>query len=294
MTSTFPDFSFVRATARFSSGLLLLAWLGACGDSTEAPAASANENNELVVPGLQTTQPVGGAPLGVIVDLDSSQLPSYLPETAKLYVYLRNPGERMPLAVEQYSLSEIPASVVFNADEAMARVEVVARISPLGKVEKMADDLEITAITSITHPQQRLTLTLGSTAQFSSGGGATPAPVVAQSQPKVLRVSVDYTGTDVLSPDLTVFIVAHAPGVAMPLAVKKLTMADLPADVTLTDADSMLPSNNLSSAANIEISAHVSVAGRIQKTSGNWVGRASIDAAQANNAYEIHINEKIE
>ncbi|QVI73821.1 c-type cytochrome biogenesis protein CcmI [Pseudomonas syringae] len=84
-------------------------------------------------------------------------------------------------------------------------------------------------------------------------------------------------------PNDSVFIFARAiNGPAAPLAVKRITAADLPADVELSDADAMMPQLNLSNFAQVQLVARVSRAG--QPTTGEWVGRsqplASDTAAQ--------------
>ncbi|QQQ48971.1 c-type cytochrome biogenesis protein CcmI [Pseudomonas syringae] len=84
-------------------------------------------------------------------------------------------------------------------------------------------------------------------------------------------------------PGDSVFIFARAiNGPAAPLAVKRITVADLPAEVELSDADAMMPQLNLSNFAQVQLVARVSRAG--QPTTGEWVGRsqplASDTAAQ--------------
>ncbi|ALU61404.1 cytochrome C [Pseudomonas syringae pv. lapsa] len=84
-------------------------------------------------------------------------------------------------------------------------------------------------------------------------------------------------------PNDSVFIFARAiNGPAAPLAVKRITVADLPANVELSDADAMMPQLNLSNFAQVQLVARVSRAG--QPTTGEWVGRsqplASDTAAQ--------------
>ncbi|WP_442777761.1 c-type cytochrome biogenesis protein CcmI/CycH, partial [Pseudomonas syringae pv. coryli] len=86
-----------------------------------------------------------------------------------------------------------------------------------------------------------------------------------------------------VSPNDSVFVFARAiNGPAAPLAVKRITVADLPAEVELSDADAMMPQLNLSNFAQVQLVARVSRAG--QPTTGEWVGRsqplASDTAAQ--------------
>ncbi|MDB6140982.1 MAG: c-type cytochrome biosis protein CcmI [Pseudomonas sp.] len=116
----------------------------------------------------------------------------------------------------------------------------------------------------------------------ASGGKVIAAPVVA-AKPAVadnkvaalLKVRVDLA--DALKanvkPGDSVFIFARATsGPPMPLAVKRLTVADLPAEVELADADAMMPQLKLSNFPEVQLVARVSRAG--QPTAGEWVGRS--------------------
>ena len=88
-----------------------------------------------------------------------------------------------------------------------------------------------------------------------------------------VRLSVD------ISPDLkaqsnpgqTVFIYAKAmQGPPMPLAVQRLTVADLPVAVTLSDADAMLPTMKLSSFPRVIVGARVSSSGTATPQAGDF------------------------
>jgi cytochrome c-type biogenesis protein CcmH len=72
----------------------------------------------------------------------------------------------------------------------------------------------------------------------------------------------------------TVFIFARATnGPPIPLAVKRLTVADLPVTVELADADAMRPDLKLSSYPEVQLMARVSRAG--QPVKGEWIGRGA-------------------
>jgi cytochrome c-type biogenesis protein CcmH len=76
-----------------------------------------------------------------------------------------------------------------------------------------------------------------------------------------------------VSPDDSVFVFARArSGPSIPLAVKRLRVADLPAVITLSDADAMQPSLKLSSHEDIQVMARISRSG--QPTQGEWRGMA--------------------
>ena len=73
-------------------------------------------------------------------------------------------------------------------------------------------------------------------------------------------------------PGDSVFIFARAvSGPPAPLAVKRVTVADLPITVELSDADAMMPQLKLSNFPEVQLVARISRAG--QPTAGEWVGR---------------------
>jgi len=74
-------------------------------------------------------------------------------------------------------------------------------------------------------------------------------------------------------PETTVFVYARAwQGAPMPLAIKRLTRADLPAQVVLDNSLAMSPAMNLDSAAELEVVARVSFAGTAISAPGDIEG----------------------
>jgi len=86
-----------------------------------------------------------------------------------------------------------------------------------------------------------------------------------------VRVDLDAKVRASVQPGDSVFVFARAvSGPPMPLAVKRMTVADLPADVQLSDADAMMAQLKLSNFAQVQLVARISRAG--QPTQGEWVG----------------------
>ncbi len=77
-----------------------------------------------------------------------------------------------------------------------------------------------------------------------------------------LMVDLDVKLRDQAAPGDSVFVYARAmQGPPMPLAVKKLTVGDLPASVSLSDSDAMMPTMKLSSFDQVVIGARISKSG---------------------------------
>lgn len=107
---------------------------------------------------------------------------------------------------------------------------------------------------------------------------ASAAPDAVQSE-AALQVAVRLGPelADKVQPGDSVFVFARAvSGPPMPLAVKRLSVADLPATVSLGDADAMTPQLRLSNFEQVRLFARVSRSG--DATRGEWLGAS--DAIQ--------------
>ncbi|MDF9616573.1 c-type cytochrome biogenesis protein CcmI [Pseudomonas entomophila] len=92
---------------------------------------------------------------------------------------------------------------------------------------------------------------------------------VAEAARLKVRVELAAALKDKVRPDDTVFIFARASnGPPMPLAAKRVTVAQLPIEVELSDADAMMPQMKLSDFAEVQLVARVSRAG--VPTRGEW------------------------
>ena len=110
--------------------------------------------------------------------------------------------------------------------------------------------------------------------QLLASGGKVEAAPVAKAQASI-KVNVDLADAVKASalPGDSVFIFARAvSGPAAPLAVKRVTVADLPITVELGDVDAMMPQLKLSNFPEVQLMARISRAG--QPTAGEWVGRS--------------------
>lgn len=111
-------------------------------------------------------------------------------------------------------------------------------------------------------------------AKVLEAGGTLPAEPVMASNTPALKVRVELAPAlrDQVQPGDSLFVFAKAAsGPPMPLAVKRLTVADLPVEVSLSDADAMMPQLKLSSFPQIQLTARISRAGNA--TAGEWMGK---------------------
>lgn len=113
---------------------------------------------------------------------------------------------------------------------------------------------------------------------------------------KSIRVSVnlDEKFKATISPEDTVFIYAQpAQGGKMPLAVVKKQVKELPFEVTLDDSMAMMPNMNLSSVANVQISARISHSGNAMAQAGEPIGSVQVSTLIENSAVNVLINETV-
>ena len=114
-----------------------------------------------------------------------------------------------------------------------------------------------------------------------------PAPAAASLK---VRVELDAALKDKVQPGDAVFVFARAlSGPPMPLAVKRLTVADLPAEVSLSDSDAMMPQLKLSKFPEVQLVARVSRAGNA--TAGEWIGRSAGVSSQSTEQQSVRISE---
>ena len=98
----------------------------------------------------------------------------------------------------------------------------------------------------------------------SSAPVSSTQPLVSAPVGRTLSLSVNLAEQfrQGAAPDDLVFVYAKAmSGPPMPLAVKRLKVSDLPAEVTLSDSDAMIPSMKLSSFEQIVLGARISKSG---------------------------------
>ena len=126
----------------------------------------------------------------------------------------------------------------------------------------------------------------GDAAKTAAGGEAKDKPSIA------VKVSLDKNVA--FQPTDVVFIYARAwKGPKMPLAIQRITAADLPASVTLSE--SMMPGMDLTSFPQVEVVARLSPGGSAVPTSGDWqAAMGPVIVANQKEPVELKIDSKIE
>jgi cytochrome c-type biogenesis protein CcmH len=99
------------------------------------------------------------------------------------------------------------------------------------------------------------------------------------------------------SPSTAVFVLARATnGPPAPLAVKRLTLADLPTTVTLSDSDAMMAQLSLSKFAEVSVLARVSISGNPIAQSGDFQSQATdiVQTPDSMQSLAVKIDTKVE
>lgn len=115
-------------------------------------------------------------------------------------------------------------------------------------------------------------------------------PDAASNAPAIsVKVELAAELREKVQPSDAVFIFARAvSGPPMPLAVKRLTVADLPAEVSLSDNDAMMPQLKISGFEQVQLVARISRSGNA--TAGEWIGSSQPIASTTTQVQQLRID----
>lgn len=110
-----------------------------------------------------------------------------------------------------------------------------------------------------------------------------------------IRLNVALSNEAVVSPDDTVFIYARAwKGAKMPLAIRKLTVAELPTTVVLDESMAMAPGMTINSFPELEVVARVSKSGSPAPQSGDWqASEGPVKIGESDKAIDLTIADQV-
>ncbi|MBP8203252.1 MAG: c-type cytochrome biogenesis protein CcmI [Pseudomonas sp.] len=130
---------------------------------------------------------------------------------------------------------------------------------------------------------------LGLPAADAAGSTNTADAASASSPGITVRVALAAELQAKVQPGDSVFIFARAvSGPPMPLAVKRLSVADLPAEVSLSDSDAMMPQLKISGFEQVQLVARISRGGNA--TAGEWVGNGQPIASKTTELQQLLID----
>lgn len=131
---------------------------------------------------------------------------------------------------------------------------------------------------------------IGEPTTAAGNQAASEASAVAADSGMTIDVQLDNALASEVRPTDAVFVFARAvTGPPMPLAVKRLTVADLPATVNLSDADAMTPQLRLSNFEQVRLFARISRSGNA--TEGEWQGSSEPVAPTAEGSIRLTIDQ---
>jgi len=112
--------------------------------------------------------------------------------------------------------------------------------------------------------------------------GEEPAVQPAQAGPIVAAaIELAPVTRGAVDPNATVFIIARDPAQPRPpIAAVRRLVSELPAVISLSDSDSMIPDRLLSGFSELEIVARVSISGQPVAQPGDWYGEKTVRPAE--------------
>lgn len=109
----------------------------------------------------------------------------------------------------------------------------------------------------------------------------TQAPAVDPDAVVTARVSLSDNAIAAITADANVFVIARDPAQpSPPIAVNRVRLSELPAVISLGDAQSMVAGRTLSGFEEFELLARVSLSGSPAATSGDWFGSLIVRPAE--------------
>lgn len=127
-----------------------------------------------------------------------------------------------------------------------------------------------------------------------SAAPETPQPEPAAGEGLAIRVELSESLAGRVSGNETLFLFARAAeGPPMPLAVRRLRASDLPAEITLTDADGMAEGLRLSAFDQVIVTARITTTGDATPRAGDLQGQTGPIPSTATEPVTVIIDEQV-
>ena len=194
-----------------------------------------------------------------------------LPPATSLILFVRKAGERMPLAVARYTLKDAPPSLDFATPADVGLVEVVARISLSGRVERQPEDVEAVVRTTPAVPAAKVVL---------------EPQIEVPEQPDALTFHVSLEADLDFPPAARVFLIARDAGATIPVAVRSVSPSELPGTFRLDQTHAMLPTRTIATSRNIQVAARLSMSGSADGAVVDWLASGT-RRADRNDVFDI-------
>ena len=106
-----------------------------------------------------------------------------------------------------------------------------------------------------------------------------PADAATAAAPLRVRIELDPALAAAIGPEAALFVVVRTAGQPRPLAAKRLPPDGFPLEITLSDADAMLPGTRLAESGPLELLARISQSGAANAAAGDLEAPATPAAA---------------
>jgi cytochrome c-type biogenesis protein CcmH len=149
-------------------------------------------------------------------------------------------------------------------------------------------------------------------AQAAPQTTAQPAPRAAQESPAetvgqpvgddgawqgtTVRISASEAAQAAIPPNAVMFVIIRSGAVAVgpPLGVRRIIGPQLPLEITLTDADSMIAERKISLESEIQLQARISLSGSPGAAAGDWQSAPVKVALDSGQPVELVIDQQVE
>lgn len=133
-------------------------------------------------------------------------------------------------------------------------------------------------------------------ARLRDAGGSVPASMANNEPVSTIEVAVslDPELSAGLAADTPVFVIARTAEGGPPLAVRRLRLADLPAQVTLSEADAMLPERSIGNQTVAELTARVAISGGPVAQPGDLFASQAVTDATVDGPVVLRIDRRVQ